>query len=464
MKQQTPLYIAMTILILYSLAFPQEKIYQNLSINDCIKIAKENSKQKQIAESKINVSKSQLKQAESGRWPSLELTSKAFMQDEPQNFIFPSSNFVIPPIDFGMGPIQFPPITVPSQDVKLLDNKSIISDLTLTYPIFTGGKVSSIIKQVENSVLISQNNVALAETEITLNVKKAYFAVILTDQLLQIGTDAFERFEATYNLTESLYQTGSGTVNKIDFLKNKMSLESFRGIVSELKSKNEVAKSALKYYLGVDLESNISLKDKTLEFEYVIPNATETLDNLLTTNLHLQNLNIASNIYEAKIDEAQSDYYPSFALFGNYHRLDNSYEYGFATNENKNVFTLGLGLQLSLFNGFRTAGKVEENEAELRGIQLQKVFVEESLKMKLKQLVTELNKSEDKIVSSKEAMIAASENRDLNLRAYQNEIGEVADFIEAQIMEAFMMAQYQLSLYERADLKSQLESLLNKTN
>lgn len=139
------------------------------------------------------------------------------MQDEPQNFIFPSSNFVIPPIDFGMGPIQFPPITVPSQDVKLLDNKSIISDLTLTYPIFTGGKVSSIIKQVENSVLISQNNVALAETEITLNVKKAYFAVILTDQLLQIGTDAFERFEATYNLTESLYQTGSGTVNKIDF-------------------------------------------------------------------------------------------------------------------------------------------------------------------------------------------------------------------------------------------------------
>ena len=142
----------MTILILYSLAFPQEKIYQNLSINDCIKIAKENSKQKQIAESKIDVSKSQLKQAESGRWPSLELTSKAFMQDEPQNFIFPSSNFVIPPIDFGMGPIQFPPITVPSQDVKLLDNKSIISDLTLTYPIFTGGKVSSIIKDRKSNV------------------------------------------------------------------------------------------------------------------------------------------------------------------------------------------------------------------------------------------------------------------------------------------------------------------------
>ena len=325
-------------------------------------------------------------------------------------------------------------------------------------------RISSIIDQVEHSILISQNNLALTENEIILNVKKAYYAVILTQQLLKIGSDAFERFEATYHLTESLYQTGSGTVSKLDFLKNKMSLESFRGIVSELKSKNLIANSALKYYLGLSLISEISIKDTTLEFEFTSPKENEIEDELLTSNLYLKNLDIATNIYQAKIDEAESDYYPSFALFGNYHRLDNSYDFGFATDKNKNVFTVGLGLQLSLFNGFRTVGKVEESEAELKGIQLQKVFVEESLKMKLTQLLTELKKSDDKIVSSKEAMIAASENRDLNLRAYQNEIGEVADFIEAQIMESIMMAQYQLALYERTELKSQLESLLNKTN
>ena len=443
---------------------PQEKSYLNLSLNDCITLAMENSKQKQIASTKIEVSKSHLKQAESGRWPSLELTSKAFVQDEPQNFIFPSSTFIVPPINMGQITLAIPPVEIPAQDIKLMDNKSIMTDLTLVYPVFTGGKISSIIDQVEHSILISQNNLALTENEITLNVKKAYYAVILTQQLLKIGSDAFERFEATYHLTESLYQTGSGTVSKLDYLKNKMSLESFRGIVSELGSKNSIANSALKYYLGLNLSSEISIKDSSLEIEYLTPKEQETLNELLSTNLYLKNLDIATNIYNAKIDEAESDYYPSLALFGNYHRLDNSYDYGFATDKNKNVFTLGLGLQLSLFNGFRTAGKVEENEAELKGLQFQKVFVEESLKMKLTQLLTELKKSDDKIVSSKEAMIAASENRDLNLRAYQNEIGEVADFIEAQIMESIMMAQYQLALYERTELKSQLESLLNKTN
>lgn len=456
------LFASLTILFLFNSILPQEKSYSGLSLDDCIAIAKENSKQKQIAESKVDVSRSHLRQAESGRWPSLELSSKAFIQDEPQNFIFPSTAFDVPTIDMGQITLQIPPVRIPAQDIKLLDNKGIMTDLTLTYPLFTGGKISSVIDQVEHSILLAKNNVQLTESELTFNVKKTYYALILTEQLLQIGTDAFNRFEATYHLTESLYQTGSGTVNKIDFLKNKMSLETFRGIVSELKSKNEIAKSGLKYYLGIDFNTEVSIKDNNLEFEYQVPNEDETINNLLSTNLYLKNLDLASNIYEAKIDEAQSDYYPSLALFGNYQRLDNNYDAGYATKSNKNIWTAGLGLKLSLFNGFRTAGKVEENEAELKGIKLQKAFVNESLRMKLNQVITELKKSEEKIKSSKDAMTAASENRDLNLRAYQNEIGEVADFIEAQLMEAFMMAQYQLSLYERAELKASIENLLNE--
>jgi hypothetical protein len=81
MKQQTPLFIAMGILVLYSLIFLQEKTYQYLPLSDCINIAKNNSEEKQIASIKVDFSKSRLKQSESGLWPSLELISKAFIQD-----------------------------------------------------------------------------------------------------------------------------------------------------------------------------------------------------------------------------------------------------------------------------------------------------------------------------------------------------------------------------------------------
>ena len=96
MKSTITLFL--TFVLLQNVILSQQTSFNNLSLEDCIAIAKENSKQKQIAESKLDVSKSHLKQAESGRWPSLELTSKALIQDEPQNFIFPSSTFIVPPI------------------------------------------------------------------------------------------------------------------------------------------------------------------------------------------------------------------------------------------------------------------------------------------------------------------------------------------------------------------------------
>ena len=79
MKQQTPLFIAMGILVLYSLIFPQEKIYQDIPLSDSINITKNNSEEKQIASIKVDFSKSRLIQSESDLWPSLELISNIYL-------------------------------------------------------------------------------------------------------------------------------------------------------------------------------------------------------------------------------------------------------------------------------------------------------------------------------------------------------------------------------------------------
>ncbi len=55
------LAILLTVLLANPAIMTQEKSYLNLSLNDCVNLAKENSKQKQIAETKLEVSKSHLK-------------------------------------------------------------------------------------------------------------------------------------------------------------------------------------------------------------------------------------------------------------------------------------------------------------------------------------------------------------------------------------------------------------------
>ncbi len=104
MKQQYLLFMAMGILVVYSLTFPQKELNQKASSNDNIKTATENNKQ--IAPSKVAEIKTQLMQTASDVRTKLDLTSKFFIQDEDDNLIFSAIAFNIPRIEFGMGPLQ----------------------------------------------------------------------------------------------------------------------------------------------------------------------------------------------------------------------------------------------------------------------------------------------------------------------------------------------------------------------
>lgn len=55
---------------------------------------------------------------------------------------------------------------------------------------------------------------------------------------------------------------------------------------------------------------------------------------------------------------------------------------------------------------------------------------------------------------------SAKENRELNVRAYQDELVETKEVIEAQIMEALLAGQYQKVLYDHMEAQARLEFLV----
>lgn len=106
MKQQHLLFMAMAILVLYSLIFPNEELIQNRSSNDTTKVAIVSNEQNQKVLSKVDEIKTKLMQTETCVRTRLELPSNFFTQVEDHNLIFSTIAFNIPRIDFGMGALQ----------------------------------------------------------------------------------------------------------------------------------------------------------------------------------------------------------------------------------------------------------------------------------------------------------------------------------------------------------------------
>lgn len=99
MKQQHLLFLALGILVVYSLVFPQKELNQNPLSNDDIKIEKETDNEHQLTSFKIDMINSRSTQTESYIFTNFKRTSKLF--------ILPASNNLnFPPIDFRMNPLQ----------------------------------------------------------------------------------------------------------------------------------------------------------------------------------------------------------------------------------------------------------------------------------------------------------------------------------------------------------------------
>jgi len=119
-------------------------------------------------------------------------------------------------------------------------------------------------------------------------------------------------------------------------------------------------------------------------------------------------------------------------------------------------WTAGVGVGFPLFNGFQTQNTVSETLARVNQLQQTQFLLREGLGLQIKDLVLSLDAAAKSQQATLRAMQSAAENRDLNTRAYQNELVETEAVIKAQLMEALMAAQHYKARYDYVAVLSQL--------
>ena len=83
-------------------------------------------------------------------------------------------------------------------------------------------------------------------------------------------------------------------------------------------------------------------------------------------------------------------------------------------------------------------------------------MLKDGIGLQIKDVFLRLEAARKQFRATQEAMKAAVENRDLNVRAYQNELVETEDVIRAQLLEALMSAQHYKVRYDHAAMQSRL--------
>jgi outer membrane protein len=298
------------------------------------------------------------------------------------------------------------------------------------------------------------------DLEITDSVKRLYWGSVLAQQLYQVGQDTLARMEATLNLTETMYKEGGGKVKKTDWLDNKVMVESLRSMVALLEKNELMAQAALANTMGLSWDSSIKPADKEMPFAPFMDKLEGLVGTAYRFNPDWNKVEAGLRAAEGAVRTARSDFYPKLAVTGELHKWWNDYNAGMATERNKEGWTVGVGVEIPLFSGFLTKNKVAETKARVEKIKEEQFLLKEGLGLQIKDTFLALSAAEKSHQATLDAMKASTENRDLNTRAYQNELVETEKVIRAQLMEALMCAQHYKARYDHIALQSQLNLLV----
>lgn len=445
-----------------------------LTLQQCIDLALQKNRFRTVSRYSIEIAEAQHQQALSGYWPQLGAKANYSIMDQDPNFLFPSQYISMPqgtalvmqvtnPAAPG-GSIQVPLTTlpVPEQDVKLMDRRNLSASLTATLPLYTGGLVSALVRQAEQGMKAAKEEARRTDLQVVYDTTRYYYGAVLARELVQVGRDALVRMQVTLDLTENLYKKGSGKVKKTDYLRNKTVVEWLRSAVTSLESNEQLAKAALTNSMGLAWQNPVEPASEPLPF---MPSHTELKDlvsGAYRFNPDWARLDAGLIAAEAKIDEANSGHLPKVGLFGSLTGIVNSYDKGIVTPDNKNSWMVGIGMELPLFNGLRTTGEVREARARLEQLKQQQFLLKEGIALQVKHIFIQLITAQQQKISSEAAALSSEENRSLNERAYQEELVETKDVIEAQLMESLMKAQYQKTLYDNLDARANMDFVVGR--
>ena len=442
------------------------------TLEECINEALENNRQRPISQYSIRIAEAQHRQALSGYWPQVDLMGSYNRLDEAPNFQFPTSSITVapgstaitvPPGVLGPGPVSLPISTpaqtfqVPTQDFRLTDRDSYISTITATWLLYDGGMRNGLATQAKAGIDVAKERARRTDLEIVESVKRFYYGAILTQQIHQIGKNTLTRMETTLRLTESMYKEGSGTVKKTDFLSTKVMVETLRSTLALLEKNESITKSALAITMGESWNSSITPRPNSIPYQPKAANLETLVNAAYQFNPDWSALEAGIRAYSGALKNARSGYHPKIALTGEVHRWWNQAEQGLATRQNRDGWSVGVGVSIPLFNGMLTKNRVKASQARLEKIRTQKLLLKDALGLQIKDLFLSMAATTKQHEATRVAMETSIENRDLNTRAYQNELVETEDVIRAQLVEAFMKAQHFKMRYDYVALQARLD-------
>lgn len=335
---------------------------------------------------------------------------------------------------------------LPSQEIEIGNTHNYLAVVTLTQPLFTGGKLLEKYKTTRYETDIVMSSYRLNTQEVILKTEERYWQVVSLQEKVALATQYKVTVQAHLDDLQNYREEGFITDN--DLLKVQVKLEQANLKVLQATNGLQLASMALNQMIGRELESPLQVKDSLDSIEQDNTDFTSKKDRPELKILQ-NSIKIAQSLKRASL----SRYLPNLALEASYFWANpnpfNSFE-----NEFEADWTIGVVAEWDLFHwnerGFDTAAISHQKKA----LEYDLNEIDELTDLEIRQAEQRVTEAEQSIESARKAEAQAS----MNLEIYNDK------FIEGMVTSTDVLDAQTLWLETRTSLiDAQTNLQLQKT-
>jgi outer membrane protein len=401
----------------------QPLVTGKLNIADCTKLALVNNKVLQRIVQERQIARGERLTSYSAILPSVNLTGQYNRLDEVTSFEIDTPA--------GKEKIQFGDV----------DNYSAV--LTVTQPIFAGGAIPARINSARLLSLFTDETVRAAVQDVIYNAEHAYYDVLLSQQLLQISTDAVRSSQAHLDNVK-LRQRG-GVASDFDVLRAEVELSNFQAEFIQNKNAISVAKANLIKIMGISQDSDFVLSDELLyvpsniTMEQAVETAYKNRPDLLGREFDIKRQRELLKIARSQYYPMISGYYTNTWAKPDPHSMM-QIEWGHA-------WQAGVTASIPIFDGFAREGSLVEQKARLKQGQIDLIDAEETTIFELTKAQLNIENAAEFIESQRLNLNKAQEGLRLAEVGYKEGTKTQVELIDAQAALTTARANHYQAIY-----------------
>ena len=303
--------------------------------------------------------------------------------------------------------------------------------VTLTQPIFMGGKIVAYNKITQYAEQLAKSQHATGMQDIILSTDQAYWQVISLINKKKLAESYLKLVQQLDGDVDKMITEGVAT--KADGLSVKVKVNEAEMKLTQVEDGLSLSKMVLCQLCGIPLDEEIRLADENVE-NLLVADEIQVADNVATALANreeLRSLDLATKIYAQKVNVTRADFLPTVALTANYMVTNPSLVNGFE-NKFRGMWAVGALVKIPIWNWGEGMYKVKAAKAEANIARYQLSDVKEKVELQVNQATFKVNEAGKKLAMATKNMEKAEENLRYSKLGFSEGVIPTSNVLEAQ--------------------------------